>query len=145
MYKFIFFFLILFSTFQVFSNIDSIRVKARKLSYSDFMAKYSKDNTSAALIELFFDKKENVAIGEMSLLPITAIVFIFSPKMGLGTSLISFPIFIHGLSVLIKYRKHRLLNVLVRYNKNGFLAKRLRRKTNKLLKLYEGTDGMNYP
>jgi len=117
--------------------------KIRHFTYSDFMAKYSINDTSAAVIELFFDKKENTALAEMSFLPVTTLVFLVLPKIALGLTIISLPFFIHGSIVLIKYRKKRLQKILMRYKKDLYLPKGLRRKTNKLIDYYQNYNPDN--
>lgn len=133
MYKLAFILVICFSSINSFAETDSTEVKARKLSYSDFLAHYSINDTSAAVIEIFFDKKDNNAKGEMSFLPITAGVFFIFPVIGAGLSVVSVPLFIHGSYTLVKYRKKKLVNVLTEYRETQELPKWLRRKVNKSL------------
>lgn len=131
MYRVAFILLICFSSINSFAETDSTEIKARKLTYSDFLGKYSINDTSAAVIEIFFDKKDNNAKGEMSFLPITAGVFLISPVIGAGLSVVSIPLFIHGSYTLVKYRKKKLVNVLTEYRATGKLPKKLRKKVTK--------------
>ena len=133
MYKIAFILVLCFSFINSFAENDSTKVKARKLSYSDFLAHYSINDTSAAVIEIFFDKKDNTAKGEMSFLPITAGVFLIFPVIGAGLSVVSVPLFIHGSYTLVKYRKKKLVNVLTEYRETQELPKWLRRKVKKSL------------
>jgi hypothetical protein len=133
MYRIAFILLLCFSSINSFAETDSTEIKARKLTYSDFLGKYSINDTSAAVIEIFFDKKDNNAKGEMSFLPITAGVFFIFPVIGAGLSVVSVPLFIHGSYTLVKYRKKKLVNVLTEYRETQELPKWLRRKVNKSL------------
>lgn len=133
MFRVVFILLVCITTISSNAAPDSTVTKARKLSYSDFLAHYSINDTSAAVIEIFFDKKDNNAKGEMSFLPITAGVFILFPVIGAGLSVVSVPLFIHGSYTLVKYRKKKLVNVLTEYRETQELPKWLRRKVNKSL------------
>ncbi len=133
MYKILFCLFICFSTTLGFANSDSTKVKARKLTYSDFLGKYSINDTSAAVIEIFFDKKDNNAKGQMSFLPVTAGVFLIFPVIGAGLSVVSVPLFINGSYTLYKYRKKKLFNVLTNYKDTGQLPKWVLRKTKKAM------------
>ena len=115
------------------------KVKTRKLSYNDFVSDYSFNDTSAVIIDIFFDKKDNAGFGEMSFLPITVLLAAIPPTrmIGIGTTLISLPLFLHGSYTLLKYRKKKLYTVLVVYKKNKILPKWIRRKANKLLDYYD--------
>ena len=112
------------------------KIKYRKLDYNDFK-KLSINDTSDVIIDIFYDKKDNTAIGQMSFLPITVAIFIISPPISLGLTTISFPIFLHGSYVLIKYRKKKLYDVLTVYQTTNSLPKWVRKKANKQLVRYE--------
>ena len=112
------------------------KIKYRKLNYNDF-TKYSINDTSAVIIDIFFDKKDNTAISQMSFLPITVAVAIISPPISAGLTLISFPLFVNGSYMLVKYRKKKLYKVLTEYKETGQLPKWVRKKANKQLDYYE--------
>ena len=114
------------------------KVITHKLEYNDFVSDYSFNDTTAVIIDIFFDKKDNAATGEMLFLPITVgLVFIPQTKMiGAGTTLISFPLFLHGSYTLFKYRKRKLYKVLLEYKQTRNLPRWIRRKANKLLAYY---------
>lgn len=112
---------------------DSTEVKARKLDYNDFIAKYSVNDTSSTIINIFFDKKSNSALGQMSIFPITAAFFPLFPVFSIGMSAVSFPFFVNGSVVLIKYRKKKLQKVLIEYKETRTLPKWVRKKVNKSL------------
>ena len=72
-----------------FAQNDTTDIPARKLSFNDFMAYYSTNDTSAAVIEFFFERKETNAVTEMMFLPLSAGVFLLSPPLGFGMGVIS--------------------------------------------------------
>ena len=139
MYKSILFIVSFFCCIPLFSEIGGEeKIKPKKLGYNDF-GKYSINDTSAVIIDIFFDKKDNAAYGQMSFFPITAALAIFPPTriIGMGTSLISFPLFLNGSYMLVKYRKKKLYNVLIEYKKSKTLPNWVRKKANKQLEYYE--------
>ena len=125
------FFLISLSSFS-----QEEKIKYRKLDYNDFL-KYSVNDTSSVVIDVFFDKKDNTALGEMSFLPITAAVYIISPQLSIGLTLISFPLFVNGSYLLVKYRKKKLFMVLNEYKETRYLPNWVRKKATKQLEAYE--------
>ncbi len=126
-----------------FAQIDE-KVKARKLSYNDFQ-KLSINDTSAAIIDLFFSKKDNAVFNQMSLLPLSVVLITVPPMhfVGVGSLAISVPLFLNGGYILVKYRKKKLYLVLTEYAATKTLPKWVRRKTNRLLNNYE-TLPLNY-
>ncbi|PCJ23525.1 MAG: hypothetical protein COA97_11420 [Flavobacteriales bacterium] len=119
-----------------FSFSQEEKIKFRKLDYNDF-SKFSINDTSAVIIDIFFDKKDNAAIGQMSFLPITVAIFIISPQISVGLTAISFPLFLNGSYMLVKYRKKKLYKVLTVYKETQTLPKWVRKKANKQLAYYE--------
>jgi len=132
--------LILFLTLSISAFAKNDSLKVRKMTYNDFITNYSINDTSAMVVELFFDKKDNSAISQMSFLPLTLALYLISPTISIGTTLVSFPLFVHGSYMLVKYRKKRLLKVLIRYKETGYLPKGVRKKANKLIDYYESID-----
>lgn len=112
---------------------DSVEVKARHMEYSDFIAKYSINDTSSTVINIFFDKKSNSALGQMSMFPITAALYPVLPIFSVGLSVVSFPFFVNGSMMLIKYRKSKLKQVLIEYKETRQLPNWVRKKVNKSL------------
>lgn len=111
-------------------------MKYRKLDYTDFR-KLSINDTSQVVIDLFFDKKDNAGVGQMTFLPITVAVYAISPPLSAALTLISFPLFVNGSYMIVKYRKKKLYMVLTEYADNGTLPKWVRKKANKQLKYIE--------
>ena len=104
-----------------------------KIDYAEFIAKYSINDTSTTVINIFFDKSSNSAMGQMSIFPLTAAIYPLSPFISVSLSLVSLPIFVNGTVILIKYRKKKLYKVLVHYSETYELPKWLRKKVNKSL------------
>jgi hypothetical protein len=112
------------------------KIKYRKLNYHDFL-KHSINDTSEAIIDIFLDKKENFGCGQMSFLPLNAILYFISPPIGTGLTLITVPLFINGSRVAIKYRNKKLVMVLKNYKETGYLPNGIRKKAIKELKAIE--------
>jgi hypothetical protein len=127
---FVFFFL--FIDFS-YAAEDSTVVKARNLEYSDFIANYSINDTSNTVIDIFFDKRNNTAKGQLSFFPITAAIFPLVPVISVGLSIVTFPMFINGTVVWIKYRKKKLQKVLINYKETHDMPNWIRKKVNKSL------------
>ncbi len=115
------------------------KIKYRKLTYSDFKSEFGYNDTSLVVMDIYFDKKENSAYGEMSFLPIT-VGLIFVPNfsiIGVATTAISLPIFVHGSYTLIKYSKRNLHKTLSKYNETKKLPKWLQKRVDKQLTFYK--------
>src|SRR5690606_23357994 len=108
-------------------------VKARKLEYSDFIANYSINDTSNTVIDIFFDKRNNTAKGQMSFFPITAAIFLLVPIICIVLSVVTFVMFVNGTVVLVKSLKKKLQKVLIYYKETKELPKWVRKKVNKSL------------
>jgi hypothetical protein len=121
-----------------FSQIDdSEKIKARKLTYSDFI-ELSFNDTSSVVIDVFFLEKERAIYNQMSLFPLTlGLIAIPQTRLiGVGTAFISLPLFLNGNYLLIKYRKKKLYKVLINYKETRTLPMWVRKKSNKLLRRY---------
>ena len=112
------------------------------MTYSDFTKDFAFNDTANVIIDLFFDKKDNGAYGEMIFLPITiGLAAIPQTKnLGIPLTLISAPLFLHGCFILIKYRKGKLYKVLSNYKTTKELPNWLQRKVDKQLGLYKVVD-----
>lgn len=107
------------------------KIKARKLSYKNFKDDYSFNDTTDVIIDLFFDKKNNSAVGQMSFLPIAIAIAIVPPPIrviGVGLTIIAFPLFLNGAYTMYKFRNKKLLMVLTEYKKTGYLPKWVKKK-----------------
>ena len=84
-------------------------------------------------------KKESAIYDQMSVLPLSIILVVAPPPaqiIGLGSFVISGPLFISGSYKLIRYRKRKLQKTLTEYRKHQTLPTWVRKKTDKLLKEY---------
>lgn len=136
--------ILLLHLFIMFGSIafTQNKVKPSKMSYSDFTKDFAFNDTANVIIDLFFDKKDNGAYGEMIFLPITiGLAAIPQTKaIGIPLTLISAPLFLHGCFILIKYRKGKLYKVLSNYKTTKELPNWLQRKVDKQLGLYKVVD-----
>ena len=133
------FILCLLFSLCTFSQNESIEnVKFRKLSYNDFK-KISINDTSDAVIDLFFEKKDKAVYTQMILLPFSVVLTVvpLTHFVGIGSLAISGPLFINGSATLIRYRKKKLHNVLSEYKNTGELPGWARKKANRRIKNYE--------
>ncbi len=125
-------------SFTAIAQTDSSKIIYRKLTYNDFSSQFSFNDTATVVIDLFFDKKDNAALGQMSLLPVTVGLAVI-PKtkpLGIGLTFISLPLLINGTMTLIRYRNQKLYKVLTEYKATKTLPNWVRRKTNRLLEYY---------
>lgn len=115
------------------------KVNPRKMDYTDFTKELGINDTAIVVIDLFFDKKDNGAYGEMIFLPITAGLVAIPQTRSIGAvlTLISTPLFIHGCFVLVKYRKGKLYKVLTDYKETKDLPQWVQKKVDKRLGLYK--------
>ena len=101
-----------------------------KLNYDEFVSVYGSNDTSLAVIEIFFDKRENSAKGQMSFLPLSSAVAVILPPVGVGLMAVSTPLFINGLIVNQKYNRRKLKNILEKYESTHELPIKLQNKVN---------------
>ncbi|HLU84247.1 MAG TPA: hypothetical protein VKZ45_02135 [Vicingaceae bacterium] len=102
--------------------------KEHKMDYQGFVEKYGTDDTSVAVIEIFFDKRENAAKGQMSFLPLSGTIALVYPPLGVGLVAVSTPLFVNGLLVNQKYNRRKLKNILEDYHQNNELPVKLKDK-----------------
>ncbi len=125
-------------TLSVFSQ-ENKELKICKYKHENFK-EFSINDTSDAVIDLFFQKKESAIYNQMSLLPFSIIlVAVPTPAqvVGLGSLAISGPLFISGTYTLVRYRKKKLKKVLIEYKEHKTLPKWVKKRTDKLLNEYK--------
>jgi len=128
--------------FSAFAQTDSSKITYRKLTYNDFSSQFSINDTATVVIDLFFDKKDNAALGQMSFLPIT-VGLAAIPKtrpLGVGLTIISLPLFINGCITLVQYRNQKLYKVLSEYKQTKTMPKWVKRKAIRLLEYYNSLE-----
>lgn len=115
------------------------KIKYRKLEYMDFKNEFGSNDTVLAVVDIYFDKRDNAAYGEMSFLPITAGLTILPQTriIGLATSAVALPIFLHGCYTLMKFKKKRLYKTLNAFREEKALPKWLKKKVDKQLVMYK--------
>ena len=115
------------------------KIKYRKLEYVDFKNEFGINDTAMAVMDIYFEKKESAAYGEMSFLPITAGLTLIPQTriIGLATSAIALPIFLHGTYTLVKFSKRNLYKKLSDYKTSNQLPKWIQKKVGKQLVLYK--------
>jgi hypothetical protein len=124
---------VLFLSYNCFAQNGRLNKINDKLYYEDFIDQYGGNDTSRAIIDIFFDKKEYSATGKMSFLPLSAGITIVSPPLGIGLLVVSTPLFISGVITRRKYSQKNLLKTLTEYNESKTMAKNIKRKVNLLL------------
>ncbi len=114
---------LLFITLVTYSQSpDSVKNnKSYKLSYEEFQNKYGVDDTSAALIDLFFSKRDEKAFGQMTMLPLSTAVTVVMPPVAIYLVAVTTPIFVNGLMVQLKYSRKKLLMALNDYHEHNIL------------------------
>lgn len=123
--------LILVTNMSFATSKEDKKMKKESITYNDYMVKYGENDTTAAIVEIFHDKRENAGVGQMSFLPITGALIIVSPPLGIGLSIVSTPLFISGLITHNRHSNKKLNKVLANYMDNGELSKAMKRKVAK--------------
>ena len=108
-----------------------------KLNYEEYMDQYGTDDTSKAIIEFFFDKREFCAAGKMSFFPLSAVVTVVVPPIGIGLMTISSPLFISGIVTRSIYNHKNLVKTLVNYQNSNFLSAKIKKKVGELMMAQE--------
>jgi hypothetical protein len=111
--------------------------KVHKLSYEEYINQYGSDDTSKAIIDLFFDKRELNAAGKMSFLPLSVVVTVVVPPIGIGLMTISSPLFISGIITREKYNHKNLIKTLDNYQNNNLLSANIKKKVGQLMEAQE--------
>ncbi|PCJ28074.1 MAG: hypothetical protein COA97_02015 [Flavobacteriales bacterium] len=109
--------------------------KTPKPSYEEYINQYGIDDTSIAIIELFFEKRNYSAPGKMSFLPVAAGVTAIVPPIGLGLAVITAPLFLSGLLTRHKYSHKNLLIALQNYNKSNVFSNNFKNKIAQQIKM----------
>lgn len=98
------------------------------LNYEESIAKYGVDDTSIAIINVYFDKRHNAGTGQMSFLPVTLALTAVAPPIGIGLTIVSSPMFVNGLIVRSRYSQKNMIKALNNYNSEKILTDKVRRK-----------------
>jgi len=114
-----------------------VKKEHKHLSYTEYMSKYGTDEVSLALIDLYFEKRETAGKGKMSILPVTTIVAVAFPPLGVPMAIIATPIFISGLITCSRYSNKKLTKVLIAYRTTNKIPKRLMRKVTSVINMQQ--------
>ncbi len=118
---------LLFS-FNCFPQHKKVNKKDHQLNYEEFITHYGVDDTSIAIIDIFYDKRKNCAGGKMSFLSLSAGITLINPSIGVGLMAVSTPLFVSGTITHIKYNRKHLLKALVDYQNQNLIPKNLKER-----------------
>lgn len=102
-------------------------------SYQDYVYYYGVNDTSIAIINVFFDNQNRLGIGQISFLPLTTAISLVNPPIGLVLMLITTPMVAHGLVSYGKFSDDNLVSALENYQFNNFISENLRKRLDKYL------------
>ncbi len=102
--------------------------KQQQISYEEFINHYGVDDTSLAIINIYFDKRENSAAGRITILPLAAVVTTVNAPIGLALMAITTPIALSGAYTRIKYNRNHLIKALVNYQNDDVMTASLKHK-----------------
>ncbi|OFY93953.1 MAG: hypothetical protein A3K10_14900 [Bacteroidetes bacterium RIFCSPLOWO2_12_FULL_31_6] len=120
--------IIVLSSSYCFSQHDKENKKDYQLNYEEFITHYGVDDTSIAIIDVFFDKRQNCAGGKMSLLSLSAGIAVLNASIGVGLMAVSTPLFLSGTITRIKYSRRHLLKALINYQNADVLTVNLKQR-----------------
>lgn len=120
--------IVLIMTNSVSAEKTRSEKKQARLDYEECIQLYGVDDTSIAIINIYFDKRYSAGVGQMSLLPVTAALTFFTPPIGLGLMIVSSPMYINGAIKFNKYSQKNMIKVLNNYHNNNVLAEKMRGK-----------------
>lgn len=120
--------IILLMTNSVSAEKNRSEKKQARLDYDECIQLYGVDDTSIAIINIYFDKRYSVGVGQMSLLPVTAALTVFTPPIGVVLMAASSPLYINGIVKFNKYSQKNMIKTLNNYRDNNILSDKIRFK-----------------
>ena len=120
--------IILLMTNSVSAEKNRSEKKQARLDYEECIQLYGVDDTSIAIINIYFDKRYSVGVGQMSLLPVTAALTVFTPPIGVVLMAASSPLYINGIVKFNKYSQKNMIKTLNNYRDNNILSDKIRFK-----------------
>ena len=102
--------------------------KQARLDYEECIQLYGIDDTSIAIINIYFDKRYSVGVGQLSFLPATAAITFFIPPIGIVLMAASSPLYINGMIKYKKYSQKNMIKTLKNYRDNQILSDKIRDK-----------------
>ena len=118
--------IIVLSSGHCFSQHQKENKKDYQLNYEGFITHYGVDDTSIAIIDIYFDKRQNCGGGKMSFLSLSAGIAAIYPPIGVGLLAVSTPLFISGSITRIKYNRKHLLTALINYQNDRIISENLK-------------------
>jgi len=125
--------ILLLSNYSIAQKNNYENNKDATLSYEEYINEYGVNDTSIAIVNLFFDKRDYSSTGKMSFLPLSATVTVFIPPLGIGLMAISSPLFVSGLITRNKYSHKNLIETLDNYQKNNVLSIKIKKKLSSII------------
>lgn len=101
--------------------------KTVRLNYDECIQRYGVDDTSIAIINIYFDKRYNAGVGQLSFLPVTAALTIITPPIGVTLMVVSSPLYVNGAIKFNTYSQKNMVKTLNNYH-NNILAEKMRDK-----------------
>lgn len=121
--------IILIMTNSAFSKTTHIeKSKQARLDYETCVQLYGVDDTSIAIINIYFEKRYTGGVGQLSFLPVTTALSFITPPIGIALMIVSAPVYIHGALKLNKYSQKNMIKTLLNYQNNKILAEKTREK-----------------
>lgn len=102
--------------------------KTVRLNYDECIQRYGVDDTSIAIINIYFDKRYTAGVGQMSFLPVTAALTIITPPIGATLMIVSSPLYVNGALKFNTYSQKNMVKTLNNYHNNSVLAEKMREK-----------------
>lgn len=102
--------------------------KQARLDYEECIQLYGVDDTSIAIINIYFDKRYSTGVGQLSFLPATAAITFFIPPIGIVLMAASSPLYINGMIKYKKYSQKNMIKTLNNYRDNQILSDKIRNK-----------------
>ncbi len=127
--------IIVLSSGYCFSQHEKENKKDYQLNYEEFITHYGVDDTSIAIIDIFFDKRQNCAGGKMSFLSLSAGIALLNAPIGIGLMAVSTPLYVSGTITRIKYNRKHLLETLINYQNESVLTVNLKQRVVTYLEL----------
>lgn len=120
--------IILIMTNSVSAEKNRSEKKQARLDYEECIQLYGVDDTSIAIINIYFDKRYSAGVGQMSLLPVTAALTFFTPPIGVVLMVVSSPMYVNGAIKFNKYSQKNMIKTLNNYRDNQILSEKIRDK-----------------
>ena len=116
-----------------FATKRTAKKRAIKYSYQEYIGLYGINDTNTAIIDYFFDKRDFCAPGKMSFMPLSIVLTIVIPPIGVGLMTVSIPLLVSGLVTSKRFSLKNLDKALTDYNENKVIPKHIKKNVKLLL------------